>query len=222
MIVINPRPGDEPSPVGHSRLAASRLTSRWPHWQSWGLVTALTLSMPIAAGAILHRYGNSSGPTVASIVHVSKVNGLPNAVDTPGAVDDQVEQGNISTTICVPGYARSVRPSYALTGPLKRAAMRRSRPHERFSEYELDHLIPLSLGGAPLSAANLWLEPRYGEWSAQRKEALEFVLWKLVCTNEAKLDEAQQAIGTDWIAAYKKYATARNLERFHYRGEESD
>ncbi len=155
-------------------------------------------------------------------MHVSKVEGLPNAADTPGAVDDRVEQANIASTICVPGYARSVRPPYALTGPLKRAAMKRSRPHERFSEYELDHLIPLSLGGAPLSAANLWLEPRYGEWNANRKDALEFVLWRLVCANQLRLDTAQQAIATDWVAAYRTYATAGNLARFHHAGGEFD
>jgi hypothetical protein len=37
---------------------------------------------------------------------------------------------------------------------------------QRLSDYELDHLIPLELGGAPAEAANLWPEPWNGEPNA--------------------------------------------------------
>ena len=65
---------------------------------------------------------------------------------TPGAVDVRITHANIASTICVPGYARSVRPPYAVTRQMKRAAMIRSGHYgERYSSYEFDHLVPLSV-----------------------------------------------------------------------------
>jgi hypothetical protein len=40
-------------------------------------------------------------------------------------------------------------------------------------EYELDHLIPLELGGDPLDPQNLWLQPWRGECNAKQKDRLE-------------------------------------------------
>ena len=48
--------------------------------------------------------------------------------DTPGAVDPAITQANVDTTICRPGYARAVRPSYAITGPFKRGLMDAQHP----------------------------------------------------------------------------------------------
>jgi hypothetical protein len=52
--------------------------------------------------------------------------------------------------------------------------------------YEIDHLIPLCLGGAD-SDANLWPEPRRSiepTWSAERKDELEARMCSLVCSGE--------------------------------------
>ena len=75
------------------------------------------------------------------------------------------------------------------------------------SQYEEDHLIPLGLGGAPADPRNLWPEPRTSPdgWGADRKDELEFALNQLVCSGRLLLREAQQAIATDWIAAYRRY-----------------
>lgn len=106
---------------------------------------------------------------------------LPDPRVTPGAVDAHVTQANIQETICVPGYARSVRPPYSIMGRLKAQAMRRDHPGERFGEYEFDHLVALSIGGAPDDPRNLWLEPRLVRWSADAKDELEYALWVDVC-----------------------------------------
>ena len=134
-----------------------------------------------------------------------------------GSTDPNVSQANIDTTICVPGYSRSVRPPYSLTGSIKRRLMKAQHPGERFSEYELDHLVPLSLGGAPADNGNLWLEPWTGSMNAGDKDALEYVLWRLVCSHELPLHTAQHAIASNWVAAYQRYATPENLARFHFR-----
>jgi hypothetical protein len=134
-----------------------------------------------------------------------------------GATDPRVSQGNIDTTICVPGYARSVRPPYSLTGPIKRRLMQAGHPGERYSGYELDHLVPLSLGGAPADERNLWLEPWTGPMNAGDKDALEYLLWRLVCSHELPLRTAQHEIAGNWVAAYQRFATPENLARFHFR-----
>ena len=46
--------------------------------------------------------------------------------DVRGSIDARITQGNIGRTICRPGYSRSMRPSYGVTGPLKRRMMRRN------------------------------------------------------------------------------------------------
>ena len=40
-------------------------------------------------------------------------------------------------------------------------------------KFELDHFVPLALGGHPRSEDNLWLQSRVGEWSARVKDRLE-------------------------------------------------
>jgi hypothetical protein len=74
-------------------------------------------------------------------------------------------------------------------------------PHPRF---EVDHLIPLSLGGAD-SDANLWPEPRRSiepEWPAELKDDLEHRLCQMVCAGKLGVVEAQSEIAADWTASY--------------------
>ena len=83
-----------------------------------------------------------------------------------------------------------------------------SYPLADLRDYEEDHLVPLCLAGAPQDPANLWPQPRFGEWSANRKDTLETKLCRLVCDGRVPLAEAQREIATDWIAAYRKYIDA--------------
>jgi hypothetical protein len=75
------------------------------------------------------------------------------------------------------------------------------------SDFEEDHLIPLALGGAPYDPRNLWPEPRASAdgWNASVKDELEAALPRLVCSGRVSLADAQRAIATDWIAAYRFY-----------------
>lgn len=136
---------------------------------------------------------------------------------TPGAIDPSVTQANIDRTICRPGYARSVRPPYSVTGPLKRRLMDAQHPGEPMADYELDHLIPISIGGAPLDLRDLWLQPRQGQANAGEKNVLAYVLWRLVCEHQVPLQTAQRDISRDWTQAYLTYATPENVEKYHFR-----
>jgi len=140
--------------------------------------------------------------------------------ETPGATDPAITQDNIDETICRPGYARSARPAYAITGPLKRRLMDAQHPGEAMADYELDHLIPISIGGAPLDRRDLWLQPRSGQANASDKNVLAYVLWRLVCTHQVPLATAQRAMSHDWTRAYQLYATPENIAKYHFRHAE--
>ena len=72
---------------------------------------------------------------------------------------------------------------------------------------EIDHLVPLCLGGAD-DPSNLWPQPRRSiepQWNAEAKDRLERQLCALVCDQLLDLGDAQEAIIRDWIAAYHIY-----------------
>jgi hypothetical protein len=127
-----------------------------------------------------------------------------------------VTQQNIGTTICLPGWARGARPPVEFTSTLKRHqldAWVAYLGHPRRA-YEEDHLIPLSLGGAPADQRNLWPEPRQSPdgWGADRKDELERVLHGLVCAGRLPLALAQRSIARDWTAAYRQFVGGASLE----------
>jgi hypothetical protein len=133
---------------------------------------------------------------------------LPNRRFTPGALNPTVTQGNIRETICVRGFTKSIRPPEEYTERLKRREIHQYGYTDfRLRDYEEDHLISLELGGSPTSPRNLWPQPHHviGGWGSYTKDRLEDRLHTLVCRDELPLEEAQRAIATDWIDAYKRY-----------------
>jgi hypothetical protein len=78
-------------------------------------------------------------------------------------------------------------------------------------DYEIDHLIPLCLGGSD-DHSNLWPRPRRSieeTWNAEAKDRLEHLMCDMVCHGQIDIAAAQQAIATDWIAAYQTYYEGR-------------
>lgn len=74
-----------------------------------------------------------------------------------------------------------------------------------WGDFEVDHLVALELDGDN-SVENLWPQSYHSEpLNAHRKDVLEHVLHRLVCDRQLDLATAQQAIATDWVAAYKHY-----------------
>jgi len=75
---------------------------------------------------------------------------------------------------------------------------------------ELDHLIPLKLGGKN-TPKNLWPQSYGGPDGAFKKDTLEKKLIARVCRVTKQhpvslsLKTAQHDIANDWLAAYKKY-----------------
>lgn len=140
---------------------------------------------------------------------------LPDPSMTPGATNIEVTQENIYQTVCVKEYTRTIRPPAHFTNKLKKRQIREYGYADRNPKhYEEDHLIALSIGGAPHDSHNLWPEPRNSEWNAKKKDRLEFVLYKMVCNREISLVEAQHEMATNWIEAWKRYVPSHRHYRF--------
>jgi hypothetical protein len=126
--------------------------------------------------------------------------------EPPGVFNADVTQANVSTTICVSGWTATVRPPTSYTQALKRTMLVRIGidPGQAIA-YELDHFVPLAIGGHPRSEDNLWLQRWDGEWNAKIKDRLERKLQVMVCAGTITLDAARTAIRTDWHGAYRQY-----------------
>lgn len=144
-----------------------------------------------------------SSSTIPTACHMT--NGvLPDPKCTPGAINPSVTQDNIKNTICVPGYTKTVRPPVSYTTPLKIKLMQSYGFTDSRSNYELDHLISLEIGGNPSVVRNLWPEPGYGQYNFHVKDRFENYLHDAVCSGSMKLSDAQKEIATDWISSWIK------------------
>jgi hypothetical protein len=136
--------------------------------------------------------------------------GLPDPRCTPGAV----RRGVSLATICAYGYSRSVRPPESFTEPLKLRQMRAYGLAGSARDYEEDHLVPLSIGGAPDDPRNLWPEPRNGADNAEQKDQLETWAARMACDRRIPLGSLQRAIASDWIALYGQAGGERVLRNY--------
>jgi hypothetical protein len=114
-------------------------------------------------------------------------------------INPAVTQETIVTTICAPGWSKTVRPSARYTARIKIKLIRELEiPEEMLVDFELDHRIPLALGGAPSDERNLELQP----WDeAGEKDRIETCLSRAVCAGTTTLDEARQRMWQDWRTA---------------------
>lgn len=132
----------------------------------------------------------------------------PDPACTPGALNPQVTPATIGATVCRRGYTSSIRPPESVTEPEKEASARAYGYTGPLSTAEYDHLVPLELGGDPNDPANLWVEPNddpAATSTANTKDTLEDRLNQLVCAGRLALGTAQEAIASDWVAAYRTY-----------------
>ena len=85
-----------------------------------------------------------------------------------------VTQATIGRTICKPGWTKKIRPPFRVTDQIKldklRAAGWTDADKNRF---ELDYIIPLSLGGAPD-------DPKNSSWSKEMR-SWRRKPWRLAC-----------------------------------------
>jgi hypothetical protein len=108
---------------------------------------------------------------------------------TPGALNPDVTQATIRTTICTKGWTRTVRPPVSYTNALKLLQMQKYGLHGPPSSVQEDHLISLELGGNPSDPRNLWPEP-YPR--ASQVDQIENQLNALICSGRITLAEGQR------------------------------
>ncbi len=131
---------------------------------------------------------------------------LPDQTRTPGVTNPDVTQANINETICVPGWTKTIRPPSSYTSKLKLEQIKEYRYKDKKpGSYEEDHLISLQLGGHPKDPENLWPQPYNVRCGARIKDVVETRLKRMVCEGKISLVDAQKAIATNWITAYRKY-----------------
>lgn len=141
---------------------------------------------------------------------------LPIKSVTPGATNPSVTQLNIQSNICKANWTNTVRPPVSYTNKLKATQMASTYKSliatfgTPASNYEEDHLISLQLGGSPTDPKNLWPEPYAGN-NAHRKDVIETKLKTLICSGKITLADAQKAISTNWVTAYNKYVTSKDV-----------
>jgi hypothetical protein len=156
------------------------------------------VQQPAVAGGlvVLHDPGQVTG-TLTGPCHAGGGGQLPDPRCTPGGIDPAVTQATIHSTICTSGYTSTIRPPESQTESFKF--------HEAYPAYgiasgtatELDHLVPLELGGNN-SAANLWPEVPP---TPNPKDSVENAVNAAVCAGRVTLASAQQAIARDWQTA---------------------
>ena len=123
---------------------------------------------------------------------------LPSSFQTPGAKGKANE-----AQVCAADFEASVKPM---------AKWQREQALERYGKRpedftgELDHLIPISLGGSN-DPDNLWPLPSNKDMGPAQKKALDLKLHELVCAKTITLKAAQDAIKKDWVKAYAQYVT---------------
>jgi len=138
---------------------------------------------------------------------------LPRHDLTPGATDPRVTQGNIRNTICRRGSTATVRPPFEYTNAMKHLLMRVYGVRGSIHDYELDHLIPLELGGCPNCETNLWPQSRNVFPGASEKDEVEDYLHHQVCSGALLLAEAQREIASDWYAVYERIHRGTTRQR---------
>src|SRR5260221_1157880 len=120
---------------------------------------------------------------------------VPDQARTPGLVDQGAhypaicrsvwKASNVAGKPPIQGghltYSRAARVTPQSVKEQAFQAYGIQNPNDGGHSYEIDHRLPLSLGGRD-QLANLWPETRTAsEWSAWIKDRLEVKLWNQVC-----------------------------------------
>jgi hypothetical protein len=133
------------------------------------------------------------------------VDGLPDAACSPGNINAALTKD----LICAAGF-RTADYRDKVTTPEKKATTYAlyniTRPPNNTGanqQCELDHLIPLEIGGAD-DLSNIWPQcsPGYAGWTAsgfRDKDKFENYLHRMVCAGSLSLTDAQLQISSDWL-----------------------
>jgi hypothetical protein len=162
------------------------------------LIPLTTGSAPAASAAAypaqtqVHDPGRVTG-TMHGRCYLRAGGKLPDPRCTPGSFDPAMTK----TRLCAPGFRTSTyRPPSSQTSRAKYHVVEPAYGQRNVAG-ELDHLVPLELGGSN-DMTNFWVEA--GK-IPNPKDAVENHLHAMVCAGRISLRTAQLDIAHDWMTA---------------------
>src|SRR3990167_9654000 len=108
--------------------------------------------------------------------------------------------------LCADGFTtKSVRPAVYITNKIKKEML----VSGKVSDFQLDHIVSLCLGGSPLNPANLQMQPLE---IAHKKDIVEKQLCRDICSGKITLEKDQKILYFEWEKYYEKnYGGLTNL-----------
>jgi hypothetical protein len=162
---------------------------------------------PAAAPAPPKVPGQATGPDLANVTlpdfTMPLVTGgvsMPNPKLTPGAVATTntteicLLPDHLASTVISPAKQNAVLTEYGV------------KPAAGGAKYDIDYLVPISLGGAT-TMANMW-PAAYRGTGFFEKDQLDHVMRDMVCHRELSLRTAQRDLEQNWYVAWLKYVVA--------------
>lgn len=122
---------------------------------------------------------------------------LPDSRCTPGAIDPDVTQANLTSTICKPDWRKKAYPAVTIDDRMRTDSARSyGLPPDYEGEY--DHLVSRMLGGSSEDPRNRWPQP---EAKPNPKDRVEIALHEGVRKGMIPLATAQRALAASWVTA---------------------
>ncbi len=150
---------------------------------------------------------DSAGPGLTGAQLPAAV--VPNMSGPVSRPDLRLTPGAIATSDTAAVCLQRRRLGPPEISPASRAAVYREygdTTSARQHDYRMDYLVPLNLGGAPVTA-NLWPAAIRGVGFYQ-KDQLDHIMHELVCQRSLTLAQAQRQVRLNWYATWLKYVVA--------------
>ena len=171
----------------HAALASTATSADVAQGNTPPLAQAAAAKTPSTQTVSLAPSSTKAGPAYV----------YPNPSLTPGAV-----LTTDASTICTPGYASGVRDVSTATKEQVYAEYGVSYP-QPLGAYEVDHFIPLEIGGSN-DITNLWLEPATPTPGFHQKDQFENFEHGQVCNGTISVAEAQSRMVSDWYLYWEE------------------
>jgi len=165
----------------HAALASKAISADGAQGNTSSVAQAAAANTPSIQAVSLAPSSAEAGPAYV----------YPNPTLTPGAI-----LTTDASTICAPGYASAVRDVSTAMKEQVYAEYDVSYPQPT-GAYEVDHFIPLEIGGSN-DITNLWLEPATPTPGFHQKDQFENFEHDQVCDGTISPMEAQSRMASDW------------------------
>jgi len=222
-IVVNSRPVSHPAGLSSKRanllgrvswtwtVGPNTISGLWPIVVSCGRAGTLRVSIKVEGKAPpTHSVSPAVKPKPVAVGHSvalgprtraagCRLGANPDPRCSPGAY----YTGLTKAVICSPNFRTASVDNVSQAIKVKVKAAYGLLPHNYAKALEIDHIVPLVIGGSN-EIANLFPEKRDAHPGYEAKDRLELKLHQLVCNGSMKLRSAQKQIAANWQALYRE------------------